>query len=167
LLSSEEEKEKQQKYEKLIDWEVNKQLTWFILFLTLFLGLIQLLGLPFWNLSKTVELALPFFTIRTSAQFPFILIYALLVAGLDVSIYRLGTTFERIRRWELQLRALNTVMKAELSDKAYPLRLFYGIFLNRLCENEVTLRKWLVALIIIFFDVLLALMLLARVPASS
>jgi hypothetical protein len=53
--------------EKLIDWELNKQLTWAVVFLTTILGIITV------NFTKA----------------PFIIIFFLLLSGVDFSFYRI------------------------------------------------------------------------------
>jgi len=149
MWQSEGEKEKQKKLEKLIDWEISKQLTWVVLSLTFFLGLMGVL--PFLKLSGTKEFTTPIFFLKVSANAPFIITYLLLIVGLDVSIYRLGTTLERIRNWELRIPS--HFMQLEL--RRTPLDLVLRLFLRRTRDNHMNLRRWLVALVILLADILL------------
>jgi len=146
MWQSKEEEEKQRQLERLIDWELNKQLTWVVFSLTFFLGLTQVL--PFLKLTATRELTTPIFSLKANVNLPFFIIYLLLIAGLDVSIFRLATTLERIRNWELRIPC--DFMQKEL--RSYPLKQLYDIFLIRICENRMVLRKWLVLLLIFSLD---------------
>lgn len=149
MWQSREGEEKQKKLEKLIDWELRRQLTWVALLLTTFLGLMQLLvRLELWRIDLS---KFPLICINVVKP-PFVILFFLLLSGVDISFYKLATTLERVRNWELRIP--NDFMQQEL--KNYPFRKLYEhIFLIRTCENRMTLRKWLVYLLIIILDIVL------------
>lgn len=151
MWQSKEEEEKQKKLEKLIDWELNKQLTWGVVFLTTILGLMALLAgslLKQWiDLSK-----FPLITMNL-VKAPFVIIFfLLLIFGVDLSFYRLATSLERLRNWEQMLP--NEFERQQLLENV-PLECLYKLFVERTERNSFSLRTWFVLLLIVLGDILL------------
>ena len=155
---SKEEEEKQRQLEKLIDWELNRQLTWAVVFLTTLLGLLALLGTNLfeqWIISK-----LPLISINL-LKAPFVAIFfVLLFFGVDMAFYRLADTTVTIRNFVDDLPSER--MKTPLLRKTI-LGELYDLFLKRTSErNCFSLNKGLVWLLIFMGDTLLLLALIAR-----
>jgi len=146
-----EEEEKQRQLEKLIDWELSKQLTWAVVFLTTTLGLIALLASGL--LKQWIDFSkLPLISINL-AKTPFVIIFFLfLFFGVDLSFYRLATSLVRLLNWTEMLTS--ELARQELREKVV-LRGFYELFVQRTDKNRFSLRTWLVLLLIVLGDLLL------------
>lgn len=151
MWQSKEEEEKQRQLEKLIDWETSKMLSWVVLVLTFLLGAIQLLGSRLVKSSEVLSFKSTFLTIETHANLPFVVIYGLMIIGLDLSFYRLTATFVRLHDW---YGMLPEFMRKPLVEE-YPLKLFFQIFETKTAEKRLSLRLERVLLLIILGDLLL------------
>jgi len=151
MWQSKEEEEKQKKLEKLIDWELSKQLIWAVAFLTTTLGLMALLASNL--LKQWIDFSkFPLITINF-AKFPFVIIFfLLLVFGVDLSFYRLATSLERLRNW---VEMLPSELQRQALKEKVVLRRFYELFLERNDKNRFSIRTWLVWLLIVLGDLLL------------
>ena len=105
--SVKKEKLEEKEFEKVVDWGLETQLTWSVIFLTCFIGLIELLPIvPGFDPSSSLS---------EMAYLVFIgSIYAFLVVGLGYSIYRTAG----IVRWnfEWSRRTTNSKLGWWLSD---------------------------------------------------
>jgi len=151
MWQSKEDEEKQKRLEKLIDWELSKQLTWAVVFLTTILGLMALLAsglLHQWiDFSKS-----PLITMNL-VKTPFVIIFfLLLIFGVDLSFYRLAASLARLRNWVEMLSS--ELMRQELIGKVV-LGWFCGLFVERKDKNRFSLRTWFVLLLIVLGDILL------------
>lgn len=83
--------------EKMYDWGLQRQLTWAVIVLTCFTGLIELLSIIAWNPADVL------------LYFCFLLIYCAFVSGLLYSIYHIKVTFENMTCYgkELKKRIIN------------------------------------------------------------
>lgn len=157
MWQSKEEEEKQRQLEKLIDWELTKQLTWAVVFLTTILGLMALLAsrlLEQWiNFSK-----FPMTTINLTKA-PFVIIFLLLlIFGVNLSFYRLAASLVNLRNYTERLTS--KLYHQELIEKAI-LKWFYGWFVKKKDKKDFSLRTELVLPTIFFVDFLLVLALLS------
>lgn len=142
---------KQKDLEKLIDWDLRKQLTWAAILLSSILGLVSLLvsnKLNQWiNLSQLPQIDVDF------NKIPLLIIFAvLLIFGVDLSFYRLSTSLIIIRNWQEMLSS--SLLHEELIDRAI-LQKLYKLFAKRTDENHFCIRSWFVGLLIIIGDSLL------------
>lgn len=145
-----EEETRQRELEKLIDWELSKQLTWAVVFLTTTLGLLALLASGF--LSRWFVLSRSLLVTFSPAKVPFVVIYLLLMMfGVDLSFYRLATSLAKMRNWTEMLPS--KLHYQELIEKAI-LTWLYRPFVKRV-DNEYSHRTWLVWLLIALGDLLL------------
>jgi len=151
MWQSKEDEEKQKRLEKLIDWELNKQLTWAVVFSTTILGLIALLASGL--LKQWIDFSkFPLITINL-VKTPFIIIFLLLLFfGVDISFYRLVTSVSISRNWMEMLPS--ELQRQELIEKDI-LKWFYGLFVERIDKSHFSLRTWLVLLLIVLGDILL------------
>jgi len=148
---SREDEERQRELERLIGWELSKQLTWAVVLLTTTLGLFALLAsglLGHWiTFSK-----FPLITINL-AKGPFVIIFLLLlIFGVNMSFYRLATSLERLQNWIKMLPS--KLYQQELIEKVV-LGWFYNLFVERKDKDRFSLRTWFVWLLIILGDLLL------------
>jgi len=138
---STENKEKQRQIERLIDWELRKQLQWTALFVATVLGLVSLL---------TGSQLKPF-------RIPFFLIYILLFLASDYGFLRMTLSISIMRNYFEDLP--NERMKYELIDKAHMSWLFDIFSIKRKSKNGRTHewhpRRWLIAALIIAGDFIL------------
>jgi len=148
---SKEEEEKQRQLEKLIDWELSKQLTWTVVFLTTILGLIALLASSL--LKQWIDFSkFPLISINL-AKTPFVIVFFhFLVFGVNLSFYRLATSLVRLRNWTEMLTS--ELARQELREKVV-LREFYELFAQRTDKNRFSLRTWFIGLLILLGDLLL------------
>ena len=148
---SREEEEKQKRLEKLMDWELSKQLTWAVVFLTTMLGLMALLASSL--LRQWIDFSkFPLITMNL-VKAPFVIIFfLLLIFGADLSFYRLATSLVRLRNWVEMLPS--ELARKELIGKAV-LGWFYGLFVERTSENRFSLRTWFIGLLLLLGDLLL------------
>jgi len=151
MWQSKEDEEKQKRLEKLIDWELNKQLTWAVVFLTTILGLMVLFASDL--LHQWIDFSkFPLVTINL-VKTPFVIIFLLLlIFGVNLSFYRLAMSVVRLRKWEEMLPS--ELARQELIEKDI-LKWFYGLFVQRTDKNRFSLRTWLVLLLIVLGDILL------------
>jgi hypothetical protein len=151
MWQSREEAEKQRQLEKLIDWELSKQLTWAVVFLTTILGLMALLTSSL--LKQWIDFSkFPLITINL-VKTPFVIIFfLLLIFGVDVSFYRLAASLVRLRNWIEKLPS--ELARQELIEKVV-LGWFYGLFVERTDKNHFSMRTWFVLLLIVLADTLL------------
>jgi len=149
---SREEEEKQKELEKLIDWELNKQLTWAIVFLTTLIGLLALLGTNL--LSHWIDFSeFPLITTNL-VKAPFVIIFLLLlVLGVDMSFYRLATTAYSMRNLVEMLPS--ELQQKELKERRTPLGWFFEQLIKRTDKNCFSLRTEFVWLLIVLGDLLL------------
>lgn len=150
MWESEEEREKQRQLEKLIDWELNKRLTWAVVFLTSILGLVALLASGL--LRQWVDFSsFPLITLNL-VKAPFVVIFfVLLVFGVDVSFYRLATSAVRMRNYAEWLT--RKLYRQELMEKAV-FKGFTGLFVEKTEKNTFSLRIWFVCLLVVIGDIL-------------
>jgi hypothetical protein len=142
---SENEKEKGE-WEKLIDWEQNKQLTWAVVLLTATLGLA---GILFTNSFSTITRA-------------FVIVLGLtLMLVLDLSFYRLATTLVNLRRYVERIgqiselyrkELLGTKDKEELLKQKDILERLYDWFVDASVKYKPRLITWRAVLIIVLAD---------------
>lgn len=151
MWQSKEDEEKQKRLEKLIDWELSKQLTWAVVLLTTILGLLALLASGL--LKQWIDFSkFPLITINL-VKTPFIIIFLLLLFfGVDMSFYRLATSASISRN--LMEMLPSELQRQELIEKAI-WKWFYGLFVQRTDKNRFSLRTWLVLLLIVLGDLLL------------
>jgi len=151
MWQSKEDEEKQKQLEKLMNWELNKQLTWAVVFLTTILGLMALLASGL--LHQWIDFSkFPLITMNL-VKTPFVIIFLLLlIFGVDLSFYRLAASLVRLRNLIEMLPS--ELQRQELTEKAI-LKWFYGLFVQRIDKNRFSLRTWLVLLLIILGDLLL------------
>jgi len=151
MWQSREEEEKQKRLEKLIDWELSKQLTWAVVFLTSALGLMALFASGL--LKQWIDFSeFPLITMNL-VKTPFVIIFLLLLFfGVDLSFYRLATSLVRLGNWTEMLPS--ELARQELIEKAI-LKGFYGLFVERTDKNRFSLRTWFVWLLIVLGDTLL------------
>jgi len=151
MWQSKEDEEKRKELEKLIDWELSKQLTWAVVFLTTMLGLVALLASSL--LRQWIDFSkFPLITMNL-VKAPFVMVFfLLLIFGLDLSFYRLATSLARLRNWAGMLPS--ELIRKELIEKAV-LGWFYGLFVERTGENRFSLRTWFVWLLMVLGDILL------------
>lgn len=135
---SENDKEKGE-WEKLIDWEQNKQLTWAVVLLTATLGLA---GILFTNSLSTVTRA-------------FIIVLGLtLMLVLDLSFYRLATTLVNLRRYIERIGQISELYKEELleTNEKDVYKKLYDWFVDTSVKYKPRLITWRVVLIIVLAD---------------
>jgi hypothetical protein len=151
MWQSKEDEEKQKRLEKLIDWELNKQLTWAVVFLTTILGLLALFASGL--LKKWIDFSkFPLITLNL-VKTPFVIIFfLLLIFGVDLSFYRLAASLVKLRNWAEILPS--ELIRRELIEKAILKRL-YEPFVERTDKNCFSLRTWFVWLLIVLGDLLL------------
>jgi len=147
---SREEEEKQKELEKLIDWELNKQLIWAVVFLTTILGLLVLLARGL--LKQWIDFSkFPLITMNL-VKTPFVIIFfLLLIFGVDLSFYRLATSLVKLRKWIEMLPS--ELIRRELIEKAI-LKWLYEPFVEKTGKNCFSLRTWFVWLLIVLGDLL-------------
>jgi len=151
MWQSREEEEKQRQLEKLIDWELIKQLTWAVVFLTTILGLLALFASGL--LRQWIDSSKSSLIIMNLVKAPFVIIFfLLLIFGVDLSFYRLVASLVRLRNWIEMLPS--ELARQELIEKVV-LGWFYGLFVERTDKNRFSLRKWFVLLLIVLGDTLL------------
>jgi len=151
MWQSREEEEKQRQLEKLIDWELSKQLTWAVVFLTTVLGLLALFASGL--LRQWIDSSKSSLIIMNLVKAPFVIIFfLLLIFGVDLSFYRLVASLVRLRNWIEMLPS--ELARQELIEKVV-LGWFYGLFVERTDKNRFSLRKWFVLLLIVLGDTLL------------
>ena len=121
---SREEKEKQRQAEKLIDWELRKQLQWTALFVTTVLGLVSLLAS---NLIKEIWT-------------PFLPIYVLLFLATDYAFLRMATSISVMRNYFESLPSGR--MKFELIDAAQMSKLFDIFSTKRRSSRKNNKLEW-------------------------
>lgn len=146
---SREEEEKQKELEKLIDWELNRQLTWAVVFLTTLLGLLALLGtglLKQWIVFNCPLICIDYYKAPLVAIF-----FILLLFGVDLGFYRLADTTVTLRNFVEGLP--NKRMREELLKKTI-LGGLYNLFLKRTDKNRFSLRTEFVWLLIVLGDIL-------------
>jgi len=150
MWQSREDEEKQRKLEKLIDWELNKQLTWAVVLLSTILGLMSLYASGL--LRQWIDFSkFPLITINL-VKAPFVTIFSLLlIFGVDVSFYGLATSLVRLRNWEEMLPEFGRRQSVE----KIPLECIYKQFVKRIDEKRFSLRIWFVLLLIVLGDMLL------------
>jgi len=151
MWQSKEDEEKQKRLEKLIDWELNKQLTWAVVFLTTILGLMALLASGL--LHQWIDFSeFPLISMNL-VKAPFVIIFfLLLIFGVDLSFYRLAASLVRLRNWVEMLPS--ELIRQELMGKVV-LGWFCGLFVERTDKNRFSLRTWFVLLLIVLGDLLL------------
>jgi hypothetical protein len=140
LLNNDQELKTQ--IEKLIDWELNKQLTWAVVFLTTILGL---LGIITVNFTKA----------------PFIIIFSvLLLSGADFSFYRIIGSHVTLRNYHERFEPLQNarvyydeLVRARRGDWFF--RIINGIFLIER-ENHFHMNRYTISLAVILMDLLFA-----------
>jgi hypothetical protein len=142
---SEDEEERQRELEKLIDWEVAKQLNWSVVLLTGFLGLIAISG------SKLMSGLLDFSNLYISLfkLSVFIVIVLMLFLVVNFSFWRLATSLAVSRNLIENLPS--ELQKHWLVDKAIFKR-FYGIFVKQIGEHEFSVNGVSAFLVIIVGD---------------
>lgn len=152
MWQSEEDKEKQRQLEKLIDWELNKQLTWAVVFLTTILGLVALLASGL--LRQWIDFSsFPLITLNL-VKTPYVVIFfLLLIFGVDMSFYRLATTAYTLRNLVEMLPS--ELQRKELKERRTILGWFCEQLIKRTDKNRFSLRTWLVWLLIVLGDMLL------------
>jgi len=151
MWQSKEDEEKQKRLEKLMDWELSKQLTWAVVFLTTILGLLALLASGL--LKQWIDFSkFPLITMNL-VKTPFVIIFLLLLFfGVDLSFYRLATSVSISRN--LMEMLPSELQRQELVEKAI-LKWFYRLFLERTDKNRFSMRTWFVLLLIVLGDILL------------
>jgi hypothetical protein len=146
-----DEEERQKRLEKLIDWELSKQLTWAVVFLTTILGLLALFASGL--LHQWIVFSRFYLVTVNLVKAPFVVIFfLLLVFGVDLSFYRLAASLARLRNWIEMLPS--ELQRRELIEKVV-LGWFYGLFVERRGKNRFSLRAWLVWLLIVLVDLVL------------
>jgi len=151
MWQSKEEEERQRQLEKLIDWELSKQLTWAVVFLTTILGLLAFFASGL--LRQWIDFSESSLITMNLVKAPFVIIFfLLLIFGVDLSFYRLVTSLVRLRNWIEMLPS--ELARQELIGKVV-LRWFYGLFVERTDKNRFSLRTWFVLLLIVLGDTLL------------
>jgi len=151
MWQSKEDEEKQKRLEKLIDWELSKQLTWAVVFLTTILGLLALLASGL--LHQWIDFSeFPLITMNLVKAPVVIIFFLLLICGVNLSFYRLATSLVRLRNWVETLPS--ELMRQELIGKVV-LGWFCGLFVERTDMNRFSLRTWFVLLLIVLGDTLL------------
>jgi hypothetical protein len=153
MFLSNEDVEKQKRLEKLIDWEVNKQLTWAVVFLTTLIGLVSILGT---GLLKNF-VVFPCFPLimNTLAKISLAIIYfALLIFGFDMSFYRLVCSLATCRSFVEMMPS--DFQKKRIKEKAM-YKGFYKIFVKEKFENEFSIRGEVLWTLAILGDILLVL----------
>jgi hypothetical protein len=145
---SRDEEERQRELEKLIDWEVDKQLAWLVVLLTGFLGLIAISG------SKLVSGLLDFSNLQVSLfkWSVFIVVELILFSAVDFSFWRLANSLAFSRNLTENLPS--ALQKHWLINKAMFKR-FYGIFVKQIGEHEFSVNRASTVLVIIFGDLIL------------
>ena len=131
--TSKSEKQYQDKFQKLIDWGIQTQLTWAVIFLTCFIGLIELLP------------SIPKFGSISSAEFTYMLliglIYFFLLGGLDYSILRTVKIVRSNFEW---------AEKANESVLCNELRKTRGLLVGLLYTKYAEWLLWLAILFLTF-----------------
>jgi hypothetical protein len=145
---SRDEEERQRELEKLIDWEVDKQLTWAVVLLTGFLGLIAISG------SKMMNGLLDFSNLYVSLfkWSVFMVIELMLFSVVDFSFWRLASSLAFSRNIIENLPS--ELQKHWLIDKAL-FKWFYGIFVKQIGKHEFSVNSVRVLLMIIVGDLIL------------
>ena len=147
-----EEKESEPKYKseetkKLIDWALQSLVTWSVILLTCFIGLIELLpeiklySDNIWGTLLSISLSI---------------VYLILVLGLCYSFFRISTMFAQIWKWQHSL-------KGWIWEE---LRCYRGVYEVMIIDKEGTpriMRLFLVSLIvaILWFLILISKILLS------
>jgi len=150
MWQSREEEEKQKELEKLIDWELNRQLTWAVVFLTTLLGLLALLGtglLKQWIVFKWPLICINYYKAPLVAIF-----FILLFFGVDLGFYRLADTAVTLRNFVEDLPSRR--MREELLKKTI-IGGLYDLFLKRTDKNRFSLKTGFVWMLIVLGDILL------------
>ena len=132
----------EEQFEKLIDWELNKQLYWAVLFITANLGLLGLL--------------------ETSPVKDWIIVISIfiIIGIIPICLYRLADTVVKIRHFEERLRELSNLYKEELNvEQAHPLKLLYELVAKKTDKTDFSLRKRAVLPIIVAVSTLWLLLL--------
>jgi hypothetical protein len=153
MFLSKEDAEKQRQLEKLIDWEVSKQLTWAVVFLTTILGLASVLGTGL--LKNFVDFS-DFPSIMISyVKIPLVVIYfTLLIFCFDISFYRLVCSLSICRNFIEMLPS--DFQKKQIIEKAM-FGWFYKIFVKKKCKNEFAIRGEILWPLVIIGDILFVL----------
>jgi hypothetical protein len=137
---SREDEEKQRRLEKLIDWEVSKQLTWAVVLLTTILGLVSFLGT---GLLKDFMVSY--------VKVPLVVIYfTLVIFGVNISPYRLVCSLSTCREFIEMLPS--DFQKKQIKEKAM-FTWFYKIFVKEKCKNQFAIRGEVFWLLVILGDV--------------
>jgi len=125
--------------EKLYGWGLQRQLTWAIVVLTCFVGLIELLPEMKWYKS------IPWLSVCL------VLIYIALAGGLSYSVYVIGITFEHMSKWEEQFP---DALKKEEKQATLP-------HLRIVTKNR-KMRRWIFWFVSVFSFVLWAIVLFGK-----
>jgi hypothetical protein len=151
-----EDEELQKNLEKLVDWELSKQLAWVAVFVATTLGVITLIvAIPkaFLGEGSIVVASFPLITVNLS-KIGFALILVILLFAVDFSFYRIACTHVNIKGWIERLP--NDFKKRELLNKGAP-KIFYDIFTVKTGDKSFPLNRWVVFLLVMFGDLLLIL----------
>jgi hypothetical protein len=151
-------------YQKLIDWELRRQLSLVVLVLTFLSVAMALLGN---GLVKSkgflyLEVATP----KICMNVTFSLVYGLMAVGLDIVFYRLTSSLARMREYESRLPE---EMTKWVQDRN-PLNPLIGWFLKVKTDkkpNAFSLRKERVWLLIILGDVVLLFAFLSVISGGA
>lgn len=121
-------------FEKLIDWGLQTQLTWSVIFLTCFIGLIELLPvIPRFDLSYSPSQAVYLLFLGV--------IYAFLVGGFAYSIHRTA----KIIHWNFEWA--RRIPQSKLSASLYHTR---GRLINILFSKYGKVLVWIAISMLIF-----------------
>lgn len=146
-----EEEARQNELEKLIDWELKRQLTWSVVLLTTTLGLLILLASGI--LKQWVSVSRTLLVTINLVKTPLVIIFVLLLlGGVDLSFFRLANSLVNLRNYVIRIPS--ELHRQEFTEKAV-LTWLYELFTERTEMNRFSLRAWLVWLLILIADLLL------------
>jgi hypothetical protein len=145
------EEERQRQVEKLLDWELNKQLTWAVVFLSTIVGLIAILGSNL--LAKSfVAFIYPLLTIDLR-KIPFVIIYFAPLSFSDIGFYRILLSLANMG--EIVASLPSELQSRQL--KRHSIALLCRTFVRQIDEKKFCVKMWLFALLTAIGDLLFVL----------